>query len=488
MPKDNEKKEKIEKLAGEVLNLSRNTLAIHLRFLDRAVSMLQLQSLPDLAGMKVNGSTIFYDPVRVLTDYRKERSRVPRAYLHMILHCVYQHYWTSPQVDQDCWDLACDIAVEDTISSLDLPALQTRRAQQQKEVLDALRSQVRYMTADMLYRYFMNADLSAQEIGRLRALFGTDAHGDWYRQEDSQKRPHKKEGSGKNKENSDQESESEGSSGESSDEDEEEDSQEGDPDEIPLGPPAGGGKKRLQDWKDTARQMKMDLESFSKGKGDAAGSLLQNLRSVTREKYDYRAFLKKFAALGERMKINQDEFDYIFYTYGLKLYGKMPLIEPLEYKETKQIREFVIAIDTSGSTAGDLVQTFLQKTYNILKQEESFGRRFNLHIIQCDADIQTDIKISNQNEFDRCMEHMQLRGMGGTDFRPVFNYVDELIEKKEFTNLKGLIYFTDGYGIFPPRQPAYKTAFVYIEEGYENPQVPPWAIKLVLQPEDIGEI
>ena len=86
------------------------------------------------------------------------------------------------------------------------------------------------------------------------------------------------------------------------------------------------------------------------------------------------------------------------------------------------------------------------------------------------------------------MEHMQIRGMGGTDFRPVFDYVDGLIEKKEFTNLKGLIYFTDGYGIFPSRQPAYKTAFVYIEKGYENPQVPAWAIKLVLQPEDIGEI
>ena len=287
----------------------------------------------------------------------------------MILHCVYQHYWTSPQVDQDCWDLACDIAVEDTISSLAVPALQTRQAQQQKEVLDSLRSQVRYLTADMLYRYFMNADLSAQDISRLRALFAADMHGDWYKEEDPQKRPHKKEGSGRNKEDPEQESESDGSSGDSSDEDDEKDQREDDPDDIPLSPPGGGGKKRLQDWKDTARRMKMDLESFSKGKGDAAGSLLVNLRSVTREKYDYRAFLKKFAALGERMKINQDEFDYIFYTYGLKLYGKMPLIEPLEYKETKQIREFVIAIDTSGSTAGDLVQTFLQKTYNILKQE-----------------------------------------------------------------------------------------------------------------------
>ena len=49
------------------------------------------------------------------------------------------------------------------------------------------------------------------------------------------------------------------------------------------------------------------------------------------------------------MKLNPDEFDYNFYTYGFALYENMPLIEPLEYREVKRIREFVIAIDTSGS-------------------------------------------------------------------------------------------------------------------------------------------
>ena len=58
---------------------------------------------------------------------------------------------------------------------------------------------------------------------------------------------------------------------------------------------------------------------------------------------------------------------------------------------------------------------------------------------------------------------------------------------KEFTNLKGLIYFTDGFGIFPEKQPDYKTAFIYINEGYENPEVPAWAIKLILEPGDIKD-
>ena len=39
-------------------------------------------------------------------------------------------------------------------------------------------------------------------------------------------------------------------------------------------------------------------------------------------------------------------------------YGKMPLIEPLESRESKKIRDFVIVLDTSESTAGELVKNF----------------------------------------------------------------------------------------------------------------------------------
>ena len=212
---------------------------------------------------------------------------------------------------------------------------------------------------------------------------------------------------------------------------------------------------------------------------------MQNLLEVNREKYDYQKFLRKFAVLGEVMQIDPDEFDYIFYTYGLKLYRNIPLIEPLEYKMAKRIREFVIAIDTSGSVSGELVQSFINKTYNILQETESFFSKINMHIIQCDAEIQEDVKIKHKYNFDSYINTMQIRGNGGTDFRPVFNLVDELIKKKEFKNLKGLIYFTDGYGVFPARKPDYLTAFVFLEDEYTNPYVPPWAIKLILPKEDV---
>ena len=63
--------------------------------------------------------------------------------------------------------------------------------------------------------------------------------------------------------------------------------------------------------------------------------------------------------------------------------------------------------------------------------------------------------------------------------------MDKLIEEKKFKNLKGLIYFTDGYGTFPKKRPVYDTAFVFMTQGDRTVTVPPWAMKVILTPEDL---
>lgn len=80
---------------------------------------------------------------------------------------------------------------------------------------------------------------------------------------------------------------------------------------------------------------------------------------------------------------------------------------------------------------------------------------------------------------------MTLKGFGGTDFTPVFEHVEKLINEKDITNIKGLIYFTDGYGKFPVNEPKYSTAFVFVDDNYSDFNVPSWAIRLVLGTEDI---
>ena len=235
-----------------------------------------------------------------------------------------------------------------------------------------------------------------------------------------------------------------------------------------------------REWRDVGERIQTDLETFSRRRGASAGDMLEQLHALNRERIDYAAFLRKFAVLGEAAELNDDEFDQIFYTYGLKLYKNLPLIEPLETREVLRVRDFVIAIDTSGSTSGALVRRFLELTWRILKGEENFFRRVNLHIIQCDAEVREAVHIESQREFDAYMDTFAVKGLGGTDFRPVFRYVDALLAEGAFTRLKGLIYFTDGAGTYPARKPDYETAFVFASDGRELPAVPPWAMRVEL--------
>lgn len=457
-------------LAREVLDLARSTLLVHLRFLDLALSRFTPVSYP--GTLATDGQKLFYDVYYLLNAYRQEQNRPVRDYLHMVLHCVFHHLFTGPGIDRRCWDLACDIAVEAAIRDLDLPCAACRRDRTQEETLAALAEQVHPLTAEKLYRHLLDQNLRPDQIAQLRQPFLADDHRAWYLPV--------KGGSSAGGEGQEPPPEGgipardkQGRGGSSA--------------RRKQDPPSGTEERKELEkaWKEISRRIQVDLETASRRHGLDAGSLVQSLRPVTREHYDYADFLRRYMSLGEVVQVNNDEFDYIFYTYGLSLYGNMPLVEPLEYKEVRRIREFVVAIDTSGSVSGDLVQRFVTKTYNILRQQENFFTKINLHIIQCDAQIQEDAHITCQRDFEDYLAHMELHGFGGTDFRPVFQYMDQLIRDGAFTNLRGMIYFTDGAGIFPERKPDYDAAFVFVGDEGLDPDVPVWAIKLVLQSEEI---
>ena len=454
MDTQSEKNQKMDKLARDILILSRNTLLVNLRFLDAALSQLALYPI-NSSTLLTDGKHILYNPRHVLESYRSGKEIPVRDYLHIVMHCVFRHMYMDPTLNRAYWDLACDIAVENVISELNLKAVAAPREQMQAEYIAAIKQELKYVTAEKIYSYLRQTVPDPKKIAEIRGRFYADNHEIWYMTGEEAEEYFGIANSGNGSK-----------SGENRNS-------------------IGVNAEMLEVWRKISERIQIDMETIGKQQGCDSGAMIQNLSAVNREKYDYTEFLKKFAVMGETMKINNDEFDYIFYTYGLQLYEKMPLIEPLEYKEIKAIKEFVIAIDTSGSTSGDLVQSFVQKTYNILKSTESFFTKINLHIIQCDADIQEDKKITCQEDFDEYLKTMTIHGLGGTDFRPVFEYVETLCRKKEFQNLKGLIYFTDGYGDFPAKKPDYETAFVFVEDGYNNPNVPAWAIKIVLWREEI---
>lgn len=443
-----EKQKNAEQIAGEILRLSRNMLLVNLRFLDAALNQLELRPVA-ASSLLTDGKHLCYRPEWVLRTFQTAKEIPVRDYLHVVMHCIFRHMYMSPSIDREYWDLACDIAAEYVITGLGIKAAEAPRQEEQKQYFKAIQHDLNHVTAEKLYAYLRQ---NAPDPVQLRGVFSADDHVLWYM--------------------TPQGVEEQLTTGERSEQTA----------ETPSGESRAEQAKR---WQEISERIQMELETFEKYRGSASDGLVQSLAAVNREKYDYTAFLRKFAVLGEAMRINDEEFDYIFYTYGLRLYEKMPLIEPLEYKEIKAIREFVIAIDTSGSVSGELVQAFIRKTYNILNSTESFFTKINLHIIQCDAAIQEDRRITCREEFDEYLKTMRIHGLGGTDFRPVFEYVQTLRRQKALTNLKGLIYFTDGYGVFPEKKPDYHTAFVFLDGEYNNLNVPAWAIRLVLQKDEI---
>ena len=463
--------ERLEALGKQILCASRDELYLGMRFLDVALSSLDYQMNLEVSPFGTDGAVIYFQPQQLGGMYRQNRVLVNRGYLHMIYHCIFRHMWKaypevqiekktglvkaepggtiqgdgeSVKVEQGktvqgaaarLWNLSCDIAVEHLIDGNFHRSVRFSRSLLRRETYRKLEVEEKLLNAERIFKMLQKWNLGETELEKLEVEFYVDDHRYWENQQPEQKK----------------------------------------------NPDSQLNRK----WQEINEKMETDLETFSKEASEKNGDLLGQMKVENREKHDYRTFLRKFAVLREEMGVDVDTFDYTFYSYGLSLYGNMPLIEPQETKEVKKVQEFVVVVDTSMSCSGELVKKFLQETYLILYENESFFRKVNVHIIQCDEQVQSDVKITNEKELKAYMESLTLYGEGGTDFRPAFAYVDELVRQGEFEDLRGLIYFTDGYGIFPGKMPAYKTAFVFLEEDYRDTDVPAWAIKLVLEEEGL---
>ena len=379
----------IIKVASEVLNFSRQRTLVNMRFLEPAIRMLTESPSKCMRnrsyGMGTDGKNLYYNPEYVLRAYQKEKGFVSRMYLHLVVHGIFRHFFVNPQIEQRKWDLACDMATEYIIESWKLDFADISAGADEKRELDRIRKNVGLMNAEKIYGYLKKKKES--EIDWLEKIFRRDDHSFWY-PETKNRNDVIQVKSGQVNQNR----------------------------EVMF------LNQKLEEQ--AAKKIQVDLETFMKSRSGETGDFLVNLKLANRKKQDYSAFLRKFTRLGERMKINDEEFDYNFYTYGMQLYGNMPLIEPLEYKDVRVVKTFVTVIDTSGSVEEEKLRRFLEKTYQILKSGQESEDRVNFHLIQCDALVQKDVKITSEKELEQVMEDLTLYGRGGTDFRPAFEYIE----------------------------------------------------------------
>ena len=417
-------------IGREILFAARNELYLNLPYLDVALCALAFQPGGEVTlSLATDGETLYYDGSWLSDRYLRSQVLTNRAYLHVILHCMLRHLGKKQGKAPELWDLACDAAVESILDELNYPCLNEGTVPMKQKFWGECRREMKVLTAEGIYRHLLRRNLPPYELAQLQRVFLVDDHGLW------------------------------------APEDEQDQKQQ---------------SRQDQKWQDLSEKTQTGLETVMSQQGAGGETVLEQVRVANREDVDYRAFLRRFAVPREVMAVDGDAFDYIFYTYGLQLYGNMPLVEPPETKEEKRIEDFVIAVDTSMSTSGALVREFLACTYAILRSTETFTRKVNIRILQCDDQVRADTVIHDLEELKTYMENFRLAGGSATDFRPVFAYVAQLQAQGEFTNLRGLVYFTDGMGIYPKKRPPYDTAFVLLEEPPLSVQMPPWAIRLVL--------
>lgn len=466
----NKTHEALRILGEKILNNTRTQLYLSMHFLGPALGSLSYTMDVSTFSVGTDAAFIRYNPNWLREIYIERPRALSRAYMHMLMHCLFRHMFAyKDYADKDLYNLCCDIAAESVIDSfaMDYAAIDDIITDFRASVYDRLEKEVGVLTAQRLYQYFKGQHRDPVYEMQLAREFVRDDHSFWARlQDDDRNAPQgnaQPQGAGSGSaekqtapENNDKKPEDRGG--------------------------RGGALQRVreEEWMKNAEKLRAEL-LIGKKAGKETGSLLRTLTLQDRKHTDYREFLRRFRVLREEAAVDMDSFDYGFYNYGMQLYGNMPLIEENEYRISRKIEELAIVIDTSQSCQDTLVQQFLNETASILFTGETFFRKVNIHIIECDDQVQNDVVITDTRQMEEYAKHFTVKGGFGTDFRPAFQYVEQLRRTHVLQNLRGLLYFTDGFGIYPKKKPDYDTAFVFWkDEELDDTKVPSWALKLYI--------
>lgn len=537
----------LDEMGKRILDASRTELYLSMRFLGPALHSLGWIMDLSTAFVGTDAAMIRFNPNYLFQLYVNRPRFLNRTYLHMILHCVFRHMFTAREKeDRELWDLASDIAVDAIIDSMEYRAVAELTPEYRQKWYSRLEEEIHVLTAERIYQYFIERKRNYLEEMQLAQIFAYDDHSFWERMEDEEENPSGENSRQKDSDNSpsgntdsknDSENDSENDPGSGNvDPDSKKDSQTGNKEnnkeenkeknseknarrQRPSGRQDEGGNKDSdrrngdekndekygekntheksvrklkkienlnRQWKETSERMEAELLASGKEASQDRGSLDRILSISNRRRTDYREFLRKFAILREVTTIDPDSFDYGFYNYGLEVYGNMPLIEENEYREMNRIRTLVIAIDTSASCQEVLVQRFLNETAAVLRNIGQFFSSSEVHIIECDEHVQDEIVVRDISDLEKYAESFHVKGGFGTDFRPVFSYIEEKRRTGEIRDMEALMYFTDGMGIYPEKPTDYDTAFVFFnDEELDDTKVPDWAMKLYIRGEKL---
>jgi len=207
------------------------------------------------------------------------------------------------------------------------------------------------------------------------------------------------------------------------------------------------------------------LYTTSVTKGDFPGNLIEKIEKLVYGKIDWRKEIEDYLTRKGIISGIQTMSPYKYnYKHALFKHHRILLNAPI----AKKPKEIVIAVDTSGSISRDEYTAFISELQRILYFKDK------IYFIECDAEIK-DAQFVSMNNFKEVA--FNIKGRGGTDFRPVFEHIE-----KHNISTDLLIFFTDGEGNFPKKEPRYSVLWV-VTSAYDNDSTVdvPFGRKIVLR-------
>lgn len=198
---------------------------------------------------------------------------------------------------------------------------------------------------------------------------------------------------------------------------------------------AEGGEDALsREWKDAA------IKNAGKLKGDKAGSLLAKILDIHKTTSDWKKSLKNI--IGQAL--NPADKDYRFTSKNILV--SQDRIARSDKDKYDNLDNIVVFIDSSGSMSDDMLKKVLAEVYTLSLQKKPC----KLVIIQCDTKIQEVKTYTNINELQKDFKQATVKGRGGTELKPCWDYLkNDKKFKGKSTEL--VLVFTDGYLTQYPR-------------------------------------
>lgn len=434
---DKNEHQNTSEFAQKGMDYLRTIMAMEYAYLAPAILWLDMEADDREKSISTDGKKIYYNPAYVcgfLKGGGHKIRKLKMVYLHMLVHCLLGHVWMKRYENNTLFDQCADLCADAFVRKLIGNGEKRNPTGASLAVMEFGRIVEKGMIEELLLCVERDS-----RMGKLAKAAGEkvkkDDHMRWAAQ---------------------------------------------DRDGIEM------GLKTAEQWKEM--RSNLDMLYYLKNKGKycfTAGSHRGNEEKVTAAQQnasDYRELLRNYCEWKEQRQEDFEMYDWGWYSLGLNLYGNIPLIEYPETSEQISCDEIIIAIDTSGSCWGYIAAVFLRETCNLIR-DMNLKYDVNIRILECDDKIQKETVIQSADDIPD-MTEVQMNGWGGTSFIPVFKHIDRLLERNVISRVRALIYFTDGFGMYPEKQPEYDTIFVLPDKpDHAELEIPDWIHEIVLTKE-----